>query len=92
MGEWISEWVSDLAAERVSEYVSSVDGWLTSTFLSGFSGAEVVACVQEAAMLAVDAGAESLAEAHMVASIAATKPQITESVLAFYADIAAKYH
>ena len=53
---------------------------------------EVVACVQEAALLAVDTGAESLAEAHILASIAATKPQITESDLAFYADIAAKYH
>ena len=57
----------------------------------GFSGAEVVAAVQEAAMLAVDAECEALTRAHLLAAVVAVKPQITPEMLRFYEAISAKY-
>jgi AAA family ATPase len=58
---------------------------------AGFSGAEVVAVVQEAAMLAVDRGHEAVDRAHLIEAIQAIKPQITPDMLAFYENLAAQY-
>ena len=54
----------------------------------GFSGAEVVAVMSEAAVLAIDAGLSHANQQHFVTSMEAIKPQITEDMLKFYSDIA----
>lgn len=56
----------------------------------GFSGAEIVGACSEAAMLAIEAGALYLRPEHLFAAIAAVKPQITETMLQFYRNCAAK--
>jgi SpoVK/Ycf46/Vps4 family AAA+-type ATPase len=58
---------------------------------AGFSGAEVVASVQEAAMLAVDRGDDAVDRYHIREAIAAIKPQITKDMLRFYEALAAQY-
>lgn len=57
----------------------------------GFSGAEVVSAVQEAGMLAIDEGEDTLLLSHLFSAVLAIKPQITEEVLSFYKKIAATY-
>ena len=57
----------------------------------GFSGAEMVAAVQEAGMLAIDGGADVLEISHLYTAIHGIIPQITPDVLAFYEKIAAEY-
>jgi AAA+ lid domain len=57
----------------------------------GFSGAEVVSAVQEAGMLAIDEGEDTLLVSHLLSAVLAVKPQITPEVLSFYGKIAATY-
>jgi AAA+ lid domain len=57
----------------------------------GFSGAEVVSAVQEAGMLAIDEGEDTLLTSHLFSAVLAVKPQITPEVLSFYKKIAATY-
>lgn len=57
----------------------------------GFSGAEMVAAVQEAGMLAIDCGADVLEISHLLTAIHSIIPQITPDVLDFYEKIAAGY-
>ena len=57
----------------------------------GFSGAEVVSAVQEAGMLAIDEGKDTLLISHLFSAVLAVKPQITPEVLSFYRKIAATY-
>lgn len=56
----------------------------------GFSGAEIVAVCSEAAMLAIEEGADCLSEAHLAAAASEIKPQITRAMLDFYEQFAAK--
>lgn len=58
---------------------------------SGFSGAEMVAVVQEAGMLAIDEGEDILDVQHLYKAISSIKPQITASMLMFYEKIAKGY-
>ncbi len=51
---------------------------------AGFSGAEVVAACNEAAMLAVEDRCELLSMSHVETAIRATVPQITPDVISFY--------
>ena len=55
---------------------------------SGFSGAEMVAVVQEAGMLAIDEGKDALDPSHLYRAISGITPQITASMLRFYQNIA----
>lgn len=57
---------------------------------SGFSGAEIVAVCSEAAMMAVEEGAEWLSQRLLEAAAAEVKPQITRSMLDFYENFADK--
>ena len=57
----------------------------------GFSGAEMVAAVQEAGMLAIDSGADVLEISYLLTAIHGITPQITPDVLNFYEKIAAGY-
>lgn len=57
----------------------------------GFSGAEMVAAVQEAGMLAIDSGADVLELSHLFDAIHGIIPQITPDILDFYEKIAAEY-
>jgi SpoVK/Ycf46/Vps4 family AAA+-type ATPase len=57
----------------------------------GFSGAEMVAAVQEAGMLAIDSGAHALDLSHLFDAIHGIIPQITQDTLDFYEKIAAEY-
>ena len=57
----------------------------------GFSGAEMVAAVQEAGMLAIDSGADALELSHLLDAIHGIIPQITPDILDFYEKIAAEY-
>jgi SpoVK/Ycf46/Vps4 family AAA+-type ATPase len=57
---------------------------------AGFSGAEIVGACTESAMLAIEAQSLYLRYEHLLAAIAAVKPQITESMLQFYKTCAAK--
>jgi SpoVK/Ycf46/Vps4 family AAA+-type ATPase len=57
----------------------------------GFSGAEMVAAVQEAGMLAIDSGADALELSHLFDAIHGIIPQITQDILDFYEKIAAEY-
>jgi SpoVK/Ycf46/Vps4 family AAA+-type ATPase len=57
----------------------------------GFSGAEMVAAVQEAGMLAIDSGADALELSHLFDAIHGVIPQITQDTLDFYEKIAAEY-
>ncbi len=52
---------------------------------AGFSGAEVVAAVQEAVMLAVERGAERVQQGDVEQAMLAVAPQITAEMLGFYA-------
>ena len=81
--------------ERERERENALEGEeLLSTLLEmtlGFSGAEVVACVQEAGMLAIDQGHDVLHTSHLFSAIRGITPQITREVLSFYEKIAASY-
>lgn len=81
--------------EKERERESAFEGdELLSTLLEmtqGFSGAEVVACVQEAGMLAIDQGHDVLHTSHLFSAIRGITPQITREVLSFYEKIAASY-
>ena len=57
----------------------------------GFSGAEMVAVVQEAGMLAIDEGQDMLHVRHLHRAIRDITPQITREMLQFYERIAATY-
>ena len=54
----------------------------------GFSGAEVVACVQEAAMQAVEQDEEAVGVGHLEFAIERITPQITEEMLRYYKEVA----
>lgn len=56
---------------------------------SGFSGAEIVGACAEAAMLAIEAEAQSLRCEHLLQAIRSVKPQITPTMLQFYKSCAA---
>jgi SpoVK/Ycf46/Vps4 family AAA+-type ATPase len=58
---------------------------------SGFSGAEMVALVQEAGMLAIDEGGDLLDSKHLFYAIDHIKPQITKEMLLFYENIVKTY-
>ena len=60
------------------------------TLTAGFSGAEIVASCSEAAMLAIEEQANFLSYQHMLSAIGEVKPQITETMLQFYASCASK--
>lgn len=81
--------------EKEREREDALEGEeLLSTLLEmtqGFSGAEVVACVQEAGMLAIDQGHDVLHTSHLFSAIRGITPQITKEVLSFYEKIAASY-
>lgn len=51
---------------------------------AGFSGAEVVALFQEAAIEAIEGKSEAISQVHLLAAVKKTKPQISVDVLAFY--------
>jgi len=57
----------------------------------GFSGAEVVSICNEAAIHAIDEGAECVAQSHLVTAVQDMKPQITPTMLNFYKNIALKF-
>jgi SpoVK/Ycf46/Vps4 family AAA+-type ATPase len=50
----------------------------------GFSGAEVVACCQDAVLLAIEQAREYVSNSDMLSAIAKIKPQITKEMLQFY--------
>ncbi len=56
----------------------------------GFSGAEIVAVCSEAAMMAIEEGADCVSARHLEAAAAEVKPQITRSMLEFYENFAEK--
>ena len=58
---------------------------------AGFSGAEVVSVCNEAAIHAIDEGAECVAQCHLVTALQEVKPQITQSMLIFYKNIAQRF-
>ena len=51
---------------------------------SGFSGAEIVSCCQEAAMLSADEGADVVSAAHLMSTVTELRPQMTADMLDFY--------
>ena len=57
----------------------------------GFSGAEVVATVSEAAMLALEMGETSLGLTRLLEAANETRPQITQEMKEFYAAIQADF-
>lgn len=57
----------------------------------GFSGAEVVACVTEAALIAIDEDNDFITNEHLLKSISGIKPQITDSMLLFYDQLQKQY-
>jgi len=57
---------------------------LLQALTEGFSGAEVVAVVSEAAMLALDAGLDVVPGALLEESARKTKPQITKEMMDYY--------
>lgn len=57
----------------------------------GFSGAEVVSCCSEAAMLAIEEGKNEITQECIVKSIKSIKPQINRKMLDFYEGIAKLY-
>jgi SpoVK/Ycf46/Vps4 family AAA+-type ATPase len=57
----------------------------------GFSGAEVVAITAEAVMHAVSERLSQVEHKHLLMSISEIKPQITESMLAYYQSMSAKF-
>ena len=57
----------------------------------GFSGAEVVSIVQEAAMVCVEKRQEMVTLQDLLAAAAAVKPQITPVMLDFYAGLCKEY-
>jgi SpoVK/Ycf46/Vps4 family AAA+-type ATPase len=58
------------------------------TGTEGFSGAEVVAVMTEAAVLAIDEGCSQASQRHFISSIGSIKPQITRDMLNFYDELA----
>ena len=68
----------------------SIDYPRLVTLTAGFSGAEVVAVGCEAAMLAVDGDAQFLTQVDLEAAISGIEPQITQDMLDFYKNFAAK--
>ena len=54
-------------------------------------GGQVVATVQEAALAALDVGADEVGLGHLGAAAEAVTPQITPAMRAFYEGIAAGY-
>jgi AAA family ATPase len=57
----------------------------------GFSGAEVVSICNEAAIYAIDEGAEFVTHQHLVSAVEELKPQITPTMLSFYNDMAKRF-
>jgi SpoVK/Ycf46/Vps4 family AAA+-type ATPase len=57
----------------------------------GFSGAEVVACVSEAALIAIEKDSDLIYHDHLLTAIDGIKPQITSSMLSFYDRLKAQY-
>ncbi len=53
----------------------------------GFSGAEVVAVCQEAAMVAIDEGLQCIDMGHLEQAMKAIKPQITQEMLSYYEEL-----
>jgi ATP-dependent 26S proteasome regulatory subunit len=58
---------------------------------NGFSGAEVVACVSEAALIAIDDEDDFITHQHLLKAINGIKPQITQSMLLFYDQLKKQY-
>ena len=58
---------------------------------AGFSGAEVVAVMSEGAILAIDDGLTEVSQCHFLNAISTIKPQITEEMIQFYRDQAARF-
>ena len=56
----------------------------------GYSGAELVSLCEEAAILAIEDGRETLAKEHLLSAQANITPQITPQMKAFYETYAAK--
>jgi ATP-dependent 26S proteasome regulatory subunit len=54
------------------------------TATEGFSGAEVVSVVQEAAMVCIERNADVMGLAELHAAAASVKPQITAAMISFY--------
>lgn len=57
----------------------------------GFSGAEVVASVSEAALIAIDEEKDIITNEHLLKAIDGIKPQITPSMLQFYDQLKKQY-
>jgi AAA family ATPase len=72
---------------------STVEGVISDVVdkSEGFSGAEVVAISQEAAMLAIDNGDTELSSDHLLTSVASITPQITPEMVRFYERLKASY-
>lgn len=56
----------------------------------GFSGAEVVAVCNEAALYAIDRDADSLTQEDILAAARKITPQITADMIKFYTNFASK--
>ena len=58
---------------------------------SGFSGAEIVAFISEAAILAIDNDEKEVSQCYLLTAMKAILPQITTETIQFYEQIRAKY-
>lgn len=88
-GKEVEDEVED-SALQAADYSLTGDDLLDDLIMrtSGFSGAEMVAVVQEAGMLAIDEGKDALDVSHLYKSVSGITPQITASMLLFYQNIA----
>jgi ATP-dependent 26S proteasome regulatory subunit len=56
----------------------------------GFSGAEMVAFCNDAVLEAIEAQADCVTSEHLLTALGKVKPQITEQMIQFYSNFAAK--
>lgn len=68
--------------DDINEFVASTDG---------YSGAEVVSCCSDAAMLAIEENADEVQPIHLRKAIQECKPQITAEMLAYFEGIKSSF-
>ena len=83
--------IIDLQLSKVPHDANNMDVAAIVRATKGFSGAEVVAAVAEASMLAIDDECTQVTQRHIELSIAAVQPQITADMIAFYDKITAAW-
>lgn len=81
----------ELSKVPLDDEVTSSDLDILALQCNGFSGAEVAAVCQEAAMLAADRDAQGVARSDLEKAVSEIVPQITRKMLEFYETLALKY-